>query len=220
MRDSPLVNLKTLFYQQIVVILTLNNEKMSQTSTLNLTFEQYLVYDDRTDNRYELVNGELIMVPLPSADHADIIDLLLEIFRAEIRKFNLPLKASDKVGVYIGKSLVTDRDYSRNPDICVMQSEAWLSLKANKTAAVLRTAPILVVEVVSTNRTDDYVDKVNEYQRVGIYEYWIVDGRESKISVLLLNDGRYNVTEFRGNERIISPTFPNLTLSAEQILSV
>lgn len=192
---------------------------MPQTSTLNLTFEEYLAYNDGTDNRYELVNGELIMVPLPSADHADIIDLLLEIFRAEIRKFNLPLKASDKVGVYIGKSSVTGRDYSRNPDICVMQSEAWLSLKANKTAAVLRTPPILVVEVVSTNRADDYVDKVNEYQRIGILEYWIVDGRESKISVLQLDNGSYKITEFRGNEQIISSTFPELTLSAEQLLS-
>lgn len=192
---------------------------MPQTSTLNLTFEEYLAYNDGTDNRYELVNGELIMVPLPSADHADIIDLLLEIFRAEIRKFNLPLKVSDKVGVYIGKSSVTGRDYSRNPDICVMQSEAWLSLKANKTAAVLRTPPILVVEVVSTNRADDYVDKVEEYQRIGIFEYWIVDGRESKISVLLLDDGSYKITEFRGNEQIISSTFPELTLSAEQLLS-
>jgi len=192
---------------------------MPQTSILNLTLEEYLTYNDETDNRYELVNGELIMVPLPSADHADIIDLLLEIFRAEIRRFNLPLKVSDKVGVYIGESSVTGRDYSRNPDICVMQSEAWLSLKADKTAAVLRTAPILVVKVVSTNHADDYVDKVNEYQRIGILEYWIVDGRESKISVLLLDNGSYKITEFRGNEQIISSTFPELTLSAEQLLS-
>ena len=193
---------------------------MTTTTQPKLTVEQYLIYDDGTDNRYELVNGELLMVPLPSADHADIIDLLLEIFRAEIRKFNLPLKASDKVGVYIGKSSITGRDYSRNPDICVMQSEAWLSLKANKTAAVLKTPPILVVEVVSTNRADDYVDKVDEYQRIGIIEYWIVDGRESKISVLLLNDGCYAVNEFRGTERVISATFPELALSAEQILLV
>ena len=28
-----------------------------------LTFEQYLSYDDGTENRYELVNGELVKLP-------------------------------------------------------------------------------------------------------------------------------------------------------------
>jgi Uma2 family endonuclease len=95
-----------------------------------------------------------------------------------------------------------------------------LVIKANKTtAAVLLTAPILVVEVVSTNREDDYVNKVDEYQRLGIPEYWIVDGRDKLVSVLLLGDGRYNLTEYRSSEGIISQAFPMLTLSAEQVLS-
>ena len=82
---------------------------MPQTSTANITIENYLTYDDGTDNRYELVNRAIVMVPLPTADHADKIDLLLDIFRAEIRRSNLPMKASDKVGVYIGKSSLTGR---------------------------------------------------------------------------------------------------------------
>jgi Uma2 family endonuclease len=100
---------------------------MPQTSSVNLTIENYLTYDDGTDNRYELVDGAIVVVPLPSADHTDKIDLLLEIFRAEIRRNNLPMKASDKVGVYIGKSSSTGRDYSRTPDVCVTASEAWSS---------------------------------------------------------------------------------------------
>ncbi len=72
-----------------------------------------------------------------------------------------------------------------------------------------------MVEVVSTNRKDDYVDKVEEYQGLGIPEYWIVDGRDSIVSVLLLDDGRYHRTEFRGSERIISRVFPMLALTAE-----
>lgn len=193
---------------------------MPQTSTVNLTIENYLTYDDGTDNRYELVDGSIVAVPLPSADHADKVDLLLEIFRAEIRRNNLSLKVSDKVGVYIGKSPLTGRDYSRNPDVCVTSAEAWSFLKANKTtAAVLLTPPILVVEVVSTNREDDYVNKVNEYQRLGIPEYWIVDRRDKLVSVLLLDNERYNLTEYRGSEKIISRVFPMLDLTAEQVLS-
>lgn len=192
---------------------------MTTSPTKNLTFEEYLTYDDGTDNRYELVNGELVMVPLPTADHSDVIDLLLEIFRAEISRQGLPWKVSDKVGVYIGKSPKTGRDYSRTPDVCVMKSEAWSEIKANKTAAaVLRTPPILVIEVVSTNREDDYVGKLDEYQRLGIPEYWIVDQRASRVSVLLLDDGRYNMTEYRCSEQIISQTLRELSLTAAQVL--
>ncbi len=54
---------------------------------------------------------------------------------------------------------------------------------------------------------------------LGISEYWIVDGRDSKISVLLLDNGNYKLTDFRGNEQIISSTFLELTLIAEQLLS-
>ncbi len=81
------------------------------------------------------------------------------------------------------------------------------------------TPPILVVEVVSTNREDDYVHKVDEYQGLGIPEYWVVDGRDKLISVLLLDDGRYHRTECRGSEQIRSRVFPMLALTAEQVLS-
>jgi Uma2 family endonuclease len=77
----------------------------------------------------------------------------------------------------------------------------------------------MVVEVVSTNREDDYVNKLDEYQRLGIPEYWIVDLQDSKVSVLLFKNERYYTTEFQGSERIVSPTFPELSLTAAQVLA-
>lgn len=193
---------------------------MTTSPTKNLTFEEYLVYDDGTDNRYELINGSLVMVPLPTADHSDVIDLLSDTIRAEINRLRAPWIVKRDIGVYIGKSPKTGRDYSRTPDVCVMTSVAWSELKANKrAAAVLRTVPLMVVEVVSTNRKDDYVNKLDEYLRLGIPEYWIVDLRDSKVSVLLFNNGRYDTTEFRGSEQIISQTLRELSLTAQQLLA-
>ncbi len=122
---------------------------MTTSPTKDLTFEEYLIYDDGTDNRYELVDGKLIMVPLPTADHCDEIDLLLEVFRAEINQQKLLCQAKRDVGVYIGKAANTGRDYSRSPDVCILLSEDWAKLKAEKRAAVLRTVPLMVIEVVS-----------------------------------------------------------------------
>ncbi|TAG98410.1 MAG: Uma2 family endonuclease, partial [Oscillatoriales cyanobacterium] len=76
---------------------------------------------------------------------------------------------------------------------------------------------------------DDYLVKVADYERLGIPEYWVVDyaalgGRrfignpkQSTISVYQLVDGEYQISQFRGSERIESLAFPELKLTAEQI---
>ena len=49
-------------------------------ATKRLTFEQYLAYDDGTDVRYELVDGELVPMSIGTGLHAEIIDFLNENF--------------------------------------------------------------------------------------------------------------------------------------------
>lgn len=194
---------------------------MPQTSTLNLTFEEYLTYDDGTDNRYELVDGQLVMVPLPIADHSDVIDLLSDTIRVEISRLGLPWIVKRDVGVYTGINPVTGKERSRTPDLCVMTQEEWAGLKADKTkSAVLRTPPLLAVEVVNPgSKKIDYESKESEYSRVRIPEYWIVDLLKSKVYVLLLVDAAYQTKEFSGSEQIISQTFLELALTAKQVLS-
>jgi Uma2 family endonuclease len=89
----------------------------------------------------------------------------------------------------------------------------------------------LVIEVVSTNWSDDYALKLEDYEAMGIPEYWIVDylglgGRRyignpkrPTLSVHQLINGVYQVKQFREGERIESPTFPDLNLTAQQIFS-
>ncbi|MFN9859271.1 MAG: Uma2 family endonuclease, partial [Pseudanabaena sp.] len=91
----------------------------------------------------------------------------------------------------------------------------------------------LAVEVVSTNWEDDYIDKFEEYQRLGITEYWIVDysaiaSREflgnPKVPTVFVNlldeNGKYQTTRFTGDDKINSQTFPELDLTATQILNI
>lgn len=194
---------------------------MIQVAT-NLTFEEYLTYDDGTDNRYELVDGELVMVPLPTADHSDVIDLLSDTFRAEIEKLKRNWIVKRDVGTYVGTNPDTGKDRSRTPDLCVITSEQWNELKANKkAAAVLKTPPLLVVEVVSPgSKKTDYEAKELEYKTSGVSEYWIIDLLKSKVTVLLLINGNYQKTEFTNNQLITSQVFPELTLSVKKVLSV
>ena len=87
-----------------------------------------------------------------------------------------------------------------------------------------------VVEVVSSNWQNDYARKVEDYAALGIPEYWIADyaglggirhigkPKQPPLSVCKLVDGEYKIQLLRGNQTIVSATFPSLNLTAEQVL--
>ncbi len=65
------------------------------------------------------------------------------------------------------------QEQGRTPDVGVVVASEWNS---NPLAyAALVTSIPLAVEVISANWEDDYVDKLDEYQRLGIPEYWLVN---------------------------------------------
>lgn len=187
---------------------------MMQTTLKQLTFAEYLTYNDGTDNKYELVDGELILMPLAAFKHAAIVSFIYIAFYLEIQRLGLDwFVAAGTVGVR------TAKNKSRIPDISVIKGEEWQK-NSPGVPAVLETAPLLVVEIVSeTSVTTDYRRKRTEYANSEISEYWIVDPITTKVSLLLLDEGFYNVMEFRDNQKIVSPTFPQLELIPQQILA-
>ena len=85
------------------------------------------------------------------------------------------------------------------------------------------------MEVVSTNWEDDYARKLEDYETMGIPEYWIADylglggkryigsPKRPTFTVHQLIDGSYQVKQFRDSERIESLTFPELNLTVSEI---
>ena len=55
---------------------------------------------------------------------------------------------------------------------------------------VVTTEPLVVVEVLSSNRSDDLVRKSTEYLAAGAGQYWIVDPRDRVMDVLLARGER------------------------------
>ena len=69
-------------------------------------------------------------------------------------------------------------------------------------------------------RDRDYERKRAQYAARGIAEYWAIDPIEQVVTVLGLEDGQYvEVGVFRDGEAIVSPMFPQLSLTVQQILS-
>lgn len=188
---------------------------MTQTP-VKLTFEEYLTYDDGTDNRYELEDGVLIPMTPASPIHSDIVEFLYDTFKSEVKRLGLDLKVKQgDVGIR------TRLTRSRQPDIAIIQGEDWRRLRQFKKSAILEVPALLVVEVVSPgedNENRDYVKKMTEYAEFGISEYWIIDPLTEQVIVNFLMNGSYQNTIFIGQQRIISQLFPDLNLTVEKIL--
>ncbi len=198
---------------------------MTTTVQQKLSFEQFL---DRCPEEgfYELVNGEIVEMR-STRQHDDTGNLFLFAFNDEIRQQKLNYVVNNTALVKTVKKDGTEQ--ARKPDVSVIDRDIWRSDRANYNAL---DVPIqLAVEITSTNWDDDYIDKLEEYERLGIREYWIVDylaiasrdflGNPKYPTVFVFlpdEDGKYQRNKFQGNDIIISPTFPNLKLTVEKIL--
>jgi Uma2 family endonuclease len=190
-----------------------------------LSFLEFLETAPEDGNRYELVNGERVQLMATRA-HDDVADFIYDTFRDEVRRNQLNYKISRFA------SVKTRRDdglgQGRTPDVSVIDKATWTA--DPKAYAALEEPIQLAVEISSTNWRDDYLYKLAEYEALGILEYWIVEHylavgatryigspKTPTISIYTLEDGEYQLQQFRGSDRLISMTFPELTLTAEAI---
>lgn len=191
---------------------------MTQARPKFSTFEEYLDYDDGTENRYELVDGELLEVTPTTPEHSDIAEWLDRVFYQEVQRLghDWRVKRGD-VGVR------TSGQRSRLPDVCVLEGHEWRKLRQQKSkSAVLQVPLLMAVEIVSPgrkNRDRDYKEKRQEYQNRGIPEYWIIDPEEAKLTRLLLVEGEYEEEAFLPGDSISPKIFPELVLKVERILA-
>jgi Uma2 family endonuclease len=195
------------------------------------TFDEFLEFlETQPENiRYELHDGEIIQMTPPPGKHELITAFLTIFLGAECLRLKLnygipktaTVKPENKISGYYPDVLLINFPNLHNEPL-------W-----EKKSILSKPDSIpLVIEVVSTNWRDDYHKKFADYEEMGIQEYWIVDyaalgsklligdPKQPTIIIYSLNDdGEYRGKQFRGNERIVSPTFSDLNLTVEQIFS-
>lgn len=183
------------------------------TIPIKMTLAEYLTYDDGTDKRYELDEGNLILMPPATGRHELIAGLLLTYFSQAIQQQGLDLYASAN-----GVEFLTRPQQPRKPDVCLISRQQAQAIWG--VSAILSTPPVLAVEVVSPESIKrDYQIKLREYAQAGVAEYWIVDPLQEKITVLLLRDGDYLAQEYSKDQVVRSQLFPNWAIKAGQILN-
>lgn len=200
---------------------------MTQTLRKLVTFDEFIAwYPENSERRYELHDGVIVEMPLPKGGHEQIAGFSARKLTVEFDHLNLPY--------LIPKTAIIrppEKESGYSPDILLLNCPNLVNepIWENESIIQLSTSILLVVEVVSTNWRDDYHKKYADYEEMGIPEYWIIDylalgakkfignPKQPTISVCRLVDGEYQVNLFRGDDRIQSPTFPELNLTAKQI---
>ena len=200
---------------------------MIQTLSKITTFEEFVAgLPENSGVRYELHNGNIIEMAQPVGEHEEVKGFLGVEIPFEIKRLGLPYGIPNQVIVR-----PEGKDSGYFPDVLVLNRQNLANEKLWKKQSIISNGASipLVIEVVSTNWRDDYHLKYADYEEMGIPEYWIVDyaalgGRnfignpkQPTISVCNLVDGEYQISKFRDHERIISQTFPELNLTANQI---
>jgi len=191
-----------------------------------LSFDEFLVcYCD--DNRYELIDGDIFDLE-PTGLHEEVAAFITTKVCVQIDQMGLPwfvlqrgLIRPDNMGMTAFR-----------PDVAVIDQHELTKepIWSQQSILTLGSSIKFVAEVVSSNWQNDYARKVEDYATLGIPEYWIADyaglggvrhigkSKQPTLSICTLVNGEYEIQQLRGNQIVVSTTFPNLKLTAAEIL--
>ena len=163
------------------------------------------------DNRYELIEGELVVSCAPGLPH----QLVLQ--RLQNALFNYLETTS--IGIIVPGAGAVFSDYDAViPDLVFVRKERWHSIVANERFV---GAPDLVIEVLSPgkeNRNRDLLSKRRLYGKYRVSEYWIVDRETQSVKIFRLHDGilEESATLYESDE-LTSELLPGFALSVRSV---
>ena len=196
-----------------------------------LTFEDFLTWDDDSGRSFELFKGVVMPLSEPTAKHEDVVDGLCHLLVNHCRQLHLPYIPRQGKQVRLNTA-PGENESSRKADIVVFAKDEWQRMRQSSASAAAYIPPPLVIEVTSTNWRDDYRIKLNEYETLGILEYWIVDyaglggiqyigsPKQPTVTINRLIDGEYQAEVYQNDAAIHSQTFPELELTTLQIVAM
>jgi Uma2 family endonuclease len=159
--------------------------------------------------RYEIINGELGVIPAPLARHQRVLlrlTRLLDRFLEEHGGGELFIAPLD---VVLGPNDIVE------PDLLIIATEQG---RVPGTRNAFEGPPILVIEITapSTQRTD-FVSKMALYARAGVPEYWTVDPDRRELTIHVLTNGIYTQADPDTAGWSASTVLPGLRISPSEV---
>ena len=169
----------------------------AEITAAKLTCQDYFDLDAPEGERYELIDGELIMVGSPNFAHQTVVGAL------GVRMYVF----AD--GNDLGKVIFSPFDVVLSDTDVVQPDLLFVSNEREEiiTRANARGAPDLVVEIISpSSERRDWRDKRALYARHGVREYWLIDPINRVIWLTLLRRGALEIVGTYGEGDTVSST--------------
>lgn len=171
------------------------------------TYDDYaaLPYDGQ---RYEIVNGVLLMTPAPTPEHQSIATRMAYYLFPHIDLAGIGKLFTAPIDVDLGPKNVYQ------PDLIIVLNAHMYRVDEKKIIG----APDLAVEVASPNTAFyNRIIKYEKYADGGVQEYWIANIEAKTIQVLVLESGEYrSLGIFRGEQTLPSRIVPDLPVAVER----
>lgn len=169
-------------------------------------------WESLPDGRWEVVDGRAVLLPPPSYRHQRLSDKLVAELNRQLESRGTGFAAS-AVGVFIPPlNPALGAIQSRIPDIVVSSTQPESHFE-------LGDPPELVIEILSTRRGGvERTEKLDDYARAGVREYWIVNPVDRMVETYVLHGGDYALEA--GTPRLRPKAFPGVEVDMASIWPV
>ena len=175
-----------------------------------------LTYDDLRDmpddgQRYEIIGGELIATPSPTANHQRVLLQLIRLLDAFVLNHGGGELFFAPFDVHLGYHDIVE------PDLLFIAADQGHVPGEHHT---FDGSPVLVVEVISpSSRQTDRVKKMALYVRSGVQEYWLADPERRVLVVNVLEGQTYVPVSPDADGWLTSRTLPGLRIDPTTVFA-
>ena len=178
---------------------------MTSKTQARLTYRDYFDMPE-SDDRYELIDGELYMTPPPIPEHQGFLGELHVKLHTFVRENRLGRVYFAPIGV-----VLSDDDVFQ-PDMIFISNERLNIIRRGR---YVQGAPDLAVEVLSPSTARrDRILKRERYARFGVREYWIADIVARTIEVNVLSGDEFRTAGVYGEgDMLVSSLLPRFSIN-------
>ncbi|MEN6327883.1 MAG: type II toxin-antitoxin system prevent-host-death family antitoxin [Syntrophomonas sp.] len=196
----------------------IHEESGNYKTNRRISYEEYMALVDSSDQRYELIDGEIYLLASPNFKHQIVVNEIAWHFYNYFKgKPCKSLTAPLDVRLFGFAAKFEEDPNVVQPDVVVI-----CDLDKVNESYKYEGVPALVVEVLSqSTKGKDMVVKLNLYMKSGIQEYWVVDLEKKSILQYSFSPERdiENLKTFEKGETIESTVFSGLEISLGDIFS-
>jgi len=177
-----------------------------QTTSQKITAREYEKLPEGPPS--QLIGGEIIMSPSPSAMHQYIVLELASKLKEFVESNKSGFVYTAPLDVYLGVEEVFQ------PDVIYISASNKNIIKDK-----IKGIPDLIIEVLSpSNAYYDLVHKKNIYEETGVKEFWTVDSEGKGIEVYENVDGKFILfSKSRSKGTVESKLLPGFRVTSEEL---